>query len=246
MIKTASLSAAPTSRDREDETISPGAGDCASLLVVSHLRKSYSSPDGERREVLADVSFSATRGELVAITGPSGSGKTTLLNLIGGLDLPDSGEVIWPRRLDKDRAGAGTPGFVFQYHYLLADLTAVENVALPLMIDRLDRHESMQRADRTLRDLGLGERAHERVTKLSGGERQRVALARALITRPALILADEPTGSVERALGDEIGELLTAYCRSEQAVVVVATHNDRLAAICDRRFSLVDGRLRAG
>jgi lipoprotein-releasing system ATP-binding protein len=219
-------------------------------LIVADLRKTFSSPNGARVEVLRGVSLSVSAGEMVAIMGASGAGKSTLLHLLGGLEAADSGTIQLGRlAITGARPAALTDfrnhqvGFVFQFHYLLPDLTAVENVAFPLMIARLDRRESIRRATEALEKIGLAERLEHLVGRLSGGEQQRVAVARALINRPKLVLADEPTGNIDARIGDELGAALVDYCREQRAVIVIATHNERLASVCDRVLLLEDGQV---
>jgi len=220
-------------------------------LSVTDLRKSFSSPAGERLEVLRGISFGADAGEAVAIIGASGAGKSTLLHLIGGLDAPDHGRIVLGP-FEVDRASPATLarfrrnhiGLVFQFHHLLSDLNATENVALPLMIARTGRREAMTRAVQSLESLALGSRVAHPVGHLSGGEQQRVAVCRALITQPSLVLADEPTGNLDASFAEEIAETLVAYARSRGAIVLLATHNERLAQLCDRILVLKDGRVR--
>jgi lipoprotein-releasing system ATP-binding protein len=214
------------------------------------LRKAFPSPGGKKVEVLRGVSLSVPGGEIVAIRGASGAGKSTLLHLLGGLEAADSGTIqLGQLKISDARPSVLTRfrndqiGFVFQFHYLLADLTALENVTLPLMIGRRDRSESLRRAARALGAIGLGDRLDHKIGHLSGGEQQRVAVARALITEPKLVLADEPTGNLDLSIGDEIGAALVSYCRQQQAVVIVATHNERLAQLCDRALLLADGQI---
>jgi lipoprotein-releasing system ATP-binding protein len=219
-------------------------------LSVTDLRKSFSSPAGERLEILRGVSFDAERGAAVAIIGASGAGKSTLLHLVGGLEEPDHGRIVLGR-LEVERASAATltrfrrdhVGLVFQFHHLLPDLSAAENVALPLMIARKGRREAMTQAVHFLGTLGLGCRIAHPVGHLSGGEQQRVTVCRALITRPSLVLADEPTGNLDSSFAEEIGQTLASYARNRGAIVLVATHNERLAQLCDRILVLRDGRL---
>lgn len=219
-------------------------------LSVAELRKAFLSPSGKTIEALRDVSLSVSAGEIVAIMGASGAGKSTLLHLLGGLEAADGGTIqlgefaiTGARPLVLSRFRNNQIGFVFQFHYLLPDLTAIENVMLPLVIARLDPSESKRRATQALQGIGLGERLEHRIGHLSGGERQRVAVARALINRPKLVLADEPTGNLDASIGDEIGAALVSYCREQRAVVIVATHNARLARACDRVLLLEDGRV---
>jgi lipoprotein-releasing system ATP-binding protein len=219
-------------------------------LVCNDLRKSFHSPSGERIDVLRGVSFSVQRGEAVAITGASGAGKSTLLHLLGGLDEPDHGSIIFGQ-FTVHKASRTTLaefrnqqlGFVFQFHHLLPDLTAAENVSLPLMIRRVPRLQALRRAKEILEATGLSDRSSHLVGHLSGGEQQRVAVCRALVTRPSLILADEPTGNLDEAIGDLIAESLTKYAKECGAMVVVATHNQRMARLCDRTLLLANGRI---
>ena len=204
------------------------------MINVVDLRKSFVAPNGERLHVLRGVDFGAADGESIAITGASGSGKSTLLHLLGGLETPDHGTIS----LD----GARRIGFVFQFHYLLPDLSAVENVALPLLISRWSRKRAFTRALELLEDTGLADRADHPISHLSGGEQQRVAVVRALITDPKLLLADEPTGNLDEAISDQIGHTLVDYARKHSAITIIATHSTRLAGLCDRSLVLEGGR----
>lgn len=203
-------------------------------LEVVDLRKSFAAPNGERIEVLRGVTFTVNSGECVAITGASGSGKSTLLHLVGGLEEPDHGSLAFGRE---------RIGFVFQFHYLLPDLTALENVALPLLIKRTKNAAATQRATELLAEAGLRERLDHPISHLSGGEQQRVAVARALVTEPKLVLADEPTGNLDAAIGDEISRALVSYAKTRSAMVVIATHSATLAQLCDYSLRLEEGRL---
>ena len=220
-------------------------------LDVSDLRKSFLAPNGDRIEVLRGVTFNAKHGEAIAITGASGSGKSTLLHLLGGLETADHGTITFdgidltklnPRKLAALRRQQ--IGFVFQFHYLLPDLSAIENVALPLLIAREKREYAYARAASLLQDAHLEGREDHPISHLSGGEQQRVALARALVTHPRLLLADEPTGNVDAAIGEELGQALVAYVRNNGAIAVMATHSANLANLCDRTFVLQDGKTR--
>jgi len=193
------------------------------------------TPNGERIEVLRGVDFTAADGESIAITGASGSGKSTLLHLLGNLETPDHGTITLEPR--------NSPGFVFQFHYLLPDLSAVENVALPLLIARWSRSKAFGRALELLRETGLADRADHPISHLSGGEQQRVAVARALITEPKLLLADEPTGNLDEAISQQIGRALVDYSRKYSAITIIATHSTSLARLCDRSLVLEGGRI---
>lgn len=220
-------------------------------LTVRDLRKSFPGPTGARLEVLRGVSFVAAPREMLAIMGASGAGKSTLLHTLGGLEAAEAGlirlddfEVTRARALELARFRNEEVGFVFQFHHLLPDLTAMENVALPLLISRAAWRDCSRRALEALERVGLETRAAHPVNHLSGGEQQRVALARALIKRPRLVLADEPTGNLDEPTGDEIGQILNAYCREHPSIVIVATHNARLANLCDKTLILEDGRVK--
>ena len=204
-------------------------------LEVVDLRKSFIAPNGERIEVLRGVTFTVNTGESLAITGASGSGKSTLLHLVGGLETPDHGSITPFRRSEI--------GFIFQFHYLLPDLSALENVALPLLIARRKRDVAFDRATNLLSEAGLAARADHPVSHLSGGEQQRVAVARALVTEPTLLLADEPTGNLDEAISAQIGQTLVDYARKRSAITIVATHSASLARMCDRSLLLEDGRV---
>jgi lipoprotein-releasing system ATP-binding protein len=215
------------------------------------LHKSFLAPAGRRLEVLRGVSFELAEGEALAVVGASGAGKSTLLHVIGGLEAAESGEVhvgdfnvVRARGAKLASFRAREIGFIFQFHHLLPDLTAVENVAMPLYINRKSRRESLQRALVALERIGLAERATHAVGQLSGGEQQRVAVARALISEPHLVLADEPTGNLDAETGNEIGAMLLDFCRERKASIVIATHNEKLASRCDRRLFLTEGKLK--
>jgi lipoprotein-releasing system ATP-binding protein len=206
-------------------------------LEVVDLRKSFSAPNGDRIDVLRGLTFTVQCGECVAITGASGTGKSTLLHLIGGLETADHGTLTSFRREQI--------GFVFQFHYLMPDLAAIENVALPLLIARQKRDRAFARAAELLKESALGDRLDHPISHLSGGEQQRVAVARALITEPQLVLADEPTGNLDASIGDGIGRTLVSYAKTRPAIVVIATHSASLAQLCDYSLVLEGGRLKA-
>ncbi|HEX7955774.1 MAG TPA: ABC transporter ATP-binding protein [Pyrinomonadaceae bacterium] len=219
-------------------------------LEVEDLRKSFREPSGGALEVLRGASFRLGAGEMAAVVGASGAGKTTLLHVCGGLEAADGGS-IKVGGFDVTRASPSElvrwrgreVGFVFQSHRLLADLSAEENVALPLLVARERRGAALSRARAMLGRVGLSARLRHAAGELSGGEQQRVAVARALVTRPRLVLADEPTGNLDERNAAEVGALLLSLCREARACVLLATHNERLAALCDRRLVLREGRL---
>jgi lipoprotein-releasing system ATP-binding protein len=208
------------------------------MISVVDLRKSFTAPNGERLDVLRGVTFAANAGESIAITGASGSGKSTLLHLLGGLETLDHGTITLA-----NSNGRQEIGFVFQFHYLLSDLSAVENVALPLLIARHKRAQAFERALALLKHAGLEARADHPVLHLSGGEQQRVAVARALVTQPKLLLADEPTGNLDAAIGEDIAQSLVNYAHNNSAVLIIATHSPSVAQMCDRSLVLGAGRL---
>ena len=215
------------------------------------VRKSFRTPANATLEVLRGASFTVEAGEMVAIRGASGAGKTTLLHVVGGLEEADEGHVLLNDFNITGARGARLArfrnrevGFIFQFHHLLPDLTAAENVCVPLLISRASMKESRERARAALERVHLLERAEHAVGQLSGGELQRVAVARAICCEPRLILADEPTGNLDKEVGDEIGALLARFCRERGAALVVATHNERLAEICDRVLHLQNGQLK--
>ncbi len=220
------------------------------LVEVVEVTRRYAAGSGAGVEALGGVSFTIDEGEFVAIIGPSGSGKSTLLHLLGALDRPSTGTVrIGGRDLaaldDRELASLRNAeiGFVFQQFHLLPRTSAVANVALPLVYAGVGQTERQRRAQETLEAVGLGHRLHHRPAELSGGEQQRVAIARALVTRPRLVLADEPTGNLDTTTGQEVMRLLQRLHTSEGIAVVVITHDMEVAALAPRQLRLRDGLL---
>ncbi|MFN0121630.1 MAG: ABC transporter ATP-binding protein [Blastocatellia bacterium] len=220
------------------------------VLQAQGLTKVYAGRV-EQVEVFRDLHFSIARGEMVAVTGVSGSGKSTLLQILGLLDQATAGTLIFDQidtakftELDLARIRNEQIGFVFQFHHLLPEFTALENVMMPLLIAGVSPRLVRERARELLDGMGLGHRLPHRPGELSGGERQRAALARALARGPALLLADEPTGNLDQRTGDEMGMLLQRAHRQSGLTSVIVTHNERLAALCDRVLLLEAGGLR--
>jgi ABC-type lipoprotein export system ATPase subunit len=225
----------------------------ASFLVLRDVAKSYQSVlDGPAVSVLAGIDMEIQPGESCAILGPSGSGKSTLLNIIGTLDRPTRGQVLLEgqdlAQLNEKQLAAVRNrqiGFIFQAHHLLPQCTVLENVLVPTLVceDVQLRQSAPERARRLLDRVGLGPRVDHRPGQLSGGERQRVAVVRGLINQPRLLLADEPTGALDRAAADGLARLLVELNREERVTLMVATHALDLAGQMGRRFALRDGRL---
>lgn len=222
------------------------------LLELSHVTKTYRAPGGgEEVRVLQDVALQAQAGDSIAVVGPSGSGKSTILNIIGALDRADAGDVLVDGRniaqLPETELATyrnTTVGFIFQLHHLLPQCTVLENVLVPTL-PRADAKpaDSRQRAEQLLESVGLKHRLHHRPGELSGGERQRVAVARALINRPKLLLADEPTGALDRTSAEHLVTLLAELNRTEKVTLLMVTHAPDLARRMSRVLELRDGRL---
>ena len=220
------------------------------LLEAQGIRKVFAGGDGQPLEVLRGVELAVHRGELVAIVGASGAGKSTLLHLLGALDCPTGGDV-WlegSRYADLDPVALAELrnrklGFVFQFHHLLREFSAVENVMMPLRIAGVPARTARSRAEEVLSEVGLAGRMTHRPTELSGGEQQRCAVARALVHDPSLLLADEPSGNLDHANSERLHELLFRLAREYETAVVVVTHNRQLAGRADRVLWLEDGRL---
>ena len=221
------------------------------LLACCNVSKQYDE-DAAPVKVLHDVSFTVQASEQIAILGSSGSGKSTLLHILGALDKPTSGEVLFKHQNifdfnEQQRADFRNKslGFVYQFHHLLPEFSALENAAMPLLIGNVAPDEAKQRASQVLERVGLGHRLDHRPSQLSGGERQRVAIARAIVNEPAIVLADEPTGNLDHKTGEGIFQLLGELKEQLNTAFVVVTHDNQLAARLDRILSITDGELRA-
>jgi lipoprotein-releasing system ATP-binding protein len=221
----------------------------SSLVQVSGLYKGYRSGPA-RLDVLEDLSLCLEEGEMLAVTGVSGSGKSTLLHLLGGMDRCDRGsirvqgtEITNLGLVDLARYRNHTVGFVFQFHHLLPEFTAVENVMMPLLLRGDSAQQAEEKARASLADVHMEGRVHHRPGELSGGEQQRVAIARAIVANPRLLLADEPTGDLDAQTAGAIGELLKSLNARHNLTSILVTHNERLAQICTRTCRLENGRL---
>ncbi len=221
------------------------------VLECKDLSKWYTQGP-QKLQVLDGIDLLVRPGERLAIMGSSGSGKTTLLNLLGGLDLPSNGTVLVAGKdlarlgeVERGRLRNRHLGFVYQFHHLLGEFSALENVCMPLLIGGVAGRDARERAEDMLGRVGLAERTRHKPSELSGGERQRVAIARALVTRPRCVLMDEPTGNLDRQTAESIHELMLSLNRESGTSFIVVTHDERLASATDRMFILDRGRLRA-
>ncbi len=221
----------------------------AQLLQVAGLNKSFQTSTGVL-EVLRNLSLQVNSAEMVAIVGESGVGKSTLLHLLGGLDLPTSGRIecagtniVALNEDERSRFRNRQVGFVFQFHHLLEDFTAMENIMLPSLAAGKSRPEARQRAEELLAAVGLSDRASHLPSELSGGEQQRVAVGRALANRPKLLLADEPTGNLDLTTAERLHDLLVEINKREGSAFVIATHNPELAKRCAKVYKFIEGAL---
>jgi lipoprotein-releasing system ATP-binding protein len=222
------------------------------MIQVTDLRKSFRM-NGYTLDVLKGITLDIARGEMIAVVGASGAGKSTLLHMLGALDRPTSGSVRFDGQdvfeLSEEAQAEFRNkriGFVFQFHHLLPEFTALENTFLPALIQDRPAEEAQQEAARLLADVGLGERLHHKPGELSGGEQQRVAVARALMQRPDLVLADEPTGNLDTHTGEALFALLRKLNKARGTTFVIVTHNDKLSSQADRIVRMEDGQIVAG
>ena len=221
----------------------------SALLEVTGLFKSFGTKDA-KVDVLKGIDMEVAAGETIALVGASGAGKSTLLHILGALDRPTSGRVLFSGH-DVFRSGDSalaafrnrTIGFVFQFHHLLSEFSALENAMMPALIGGMRKSEAEPLAEELLRDVGLAHRLTHRPGELSGGEQQRVAIARALVLSPQLLLADEPTGNLDMKTSDEVHDLLAEIHRKKGITLMIVTHNERLAAGMGRIIRMVDGRI---
>lgn len=220
------------------------------VVSVRDIYKNYFIGKNEL-EVLKRITFDVKRGEIICIIGPSGVGKSTLLNILGTLDKPTKGEVY----IDSEKVTGLNEnelasfrnkkiGFIFQFHHLLPEFTALENVMMPGVIGKNNREEIKDRAERLLREIGLGERMEHKPSELSGGELQRVAFARALINNPSIVLADEPTGNLDRLNSENLHEIIWSLCKEKKQTFLLVTHNEKLSEKADRIIELFDGKIK--
>ncbi len=218
------------------------------IIQIRNLTRKY--VDGVEIMALDGVDLDIEKGEFLAIVGPSGSGKSTLLNLIGILDTPTDGTILLKgiditRMSDKERSRMRNQelGFIFQYHHLLPDFNALENVMMPLLINGIKPSKARENARQMLEEVGLGDRLYHRSNQLSGGQNQRVAIARALVNNPSIVIGDEPTGNLDSKSSENIYELLRKLNREHNQTFILVTHDERMAAKTDRIIRLVDGRI---
>lgn len=219
------------------------------FLSVQKLCKSFQS-GVQTLDVLVDLEVKVPERGMLAVRGASGCGKSTFLHLVGAMEQPDSGKILIngvnTAQLDLEQRARfrnSEIGFVFQFHHLLPEFTALENVMMPLLLRRVGKHEAARKAERFLTEVGLSERTHHRPGELSGGEQQRVAMARALVGEPSLLLADEPTGNLDDQTSDSIHDLLLQIHKRNNLTSIIVTHDAKLAALCERQMKLEHGKL---
>ena len=220
------------------------------VLELRDLRKSYNSGKPNQIDVLADAQMTLKEREIVALVAPSGAGKSTLLHIAGLLDTPDSGDVVLRGEMLNVKSDARLTivrrrdiGFIYQFHHLLPEFSAAENIMIPQMADGVSRSKAYERAGELLSKMGLGNRANHRPAELSGGEQQRVAFCRALANEPSILLADEPTGNLDQTTSHQVFDILLSVARETRLAALIATHNPDIAERMDRTIRLSEGRL---
>ncbi len=220
------------------------------ILNVDNVSKSFLLPDKSRLSVLQGVSLQVAKGSIVAVTGASGSGKSTLLHLLGGMDIPDVGDIrFWGTSILSFTNGQRSEyrnrkvGFVFQFHYLMPELNVIENAAFPFLMKNFNKTEAYRLAEALLDDVGLRDKKNVMPFQLSGGERQRVAIARSLVNEPEVLLADEPTGNLDWKTGEKVFQVFRRLIADRGLTAIIVTHNEKLAASVDRHYHLEAGRL---
>ncbi|HLP46374.1 MAG TPA: ABC transporter ATP-binding protein [Candidatus Kapabacteria bacterium] len=220
------------------------------IIEIKNIGKSFRQPDKTRLEVLKNLSLDVQRGTIIAVTGASGSGKSTLLHLMGGLDKPESGDILMNgrsilnfNRKEQTLYRNQQVGFIFQFHYLMPELNVRENTAFPFLMNRFDKEEAFARAEKLLADVGLKEKLDYMPFQLSGGERQRAAIARGLVNSPDILMADEPTGSLDWKTGEKVFNIFKDLLKEKHLTAVIVTHNEQLAQLADERYHLHEGQL---
>ena len=220
------------------------------ILEVRDIGKSFVQPDRTRLEVLKSLTLDVRRQTIIAVTGASGSGKSTLLHLMGSLDKPDSGDILYDghsiltfNRKEQTDYRNRRVGFIFQFHYLMPELNVRENTAFPFLMKNFNKEEAFARAEKILADVGLKDKLDYMPFQLSGGERQRAAIARGLINSPEILMADEPTGNLDWKTGEKVFNVFKELLKEKQLTAVIVTHNEQLAQLADEHYHLHEGRL---
>ena len=219
-----------------------------SILDVNNISKCFRQPDKSQLMVLNNLSITIPKGTIIAVTGVSGSGKSTLLHLMGALDRPDNGEILWQgqnlvdfNKKQQTHYRNQQVGFIFQFHYLMPELDVRENIAFPFLMHHFNKEEAYTKAEALLAEVGLKDKSKNMPYQLSGGERQRAAIARGLINSPELLLADEPTGNLDWKTGEKVFNLFNKLLKEKNLTAVIVTHNEELARLADQRYHLHEG-----
>lgn len=233
----------------ESNEITQNCGDNY-IVDVNDISKSFLQPDKTQLTVLNGLSLHVKKGTIVAVTGASGSGKSTLLHLMGGLDTPDEGDILWEgrsilkfTRKQQAQYRNNQVGFIFQFHYLMPELNVLENVAFPYLMKKFDKSQAFHEAEEILTAVGLKEKLDYMPYQLSGGERQRAAIARGLINSPEILLADEPTGNLDWKTGEKVFNIFRDLLKERHLTAIIVTHNDEMAQLSDERYHLHEGNV---